>query len=259
MQKITFYERQTIEAKLRQRRSQRRISASISIHERPVAVAAKARVGHWESDTAVCRKQQRVLATQSERASQLLRLHQVADRSAAETTLARRDIITSLPHDVFRTMTCDNGGAGAGHLDLIMAHQYLGQLVTGSGVEGKSGDSRVRDAIFGNVGTVVCFRVGVDDAELLAKQLDPGVTEQDLMNIEKYHAYVRLMVDNAAAPAFAMRTPPPVAGDAQVAAAIRKLSRLKHGRPQRAVEDEIYAILELGRTAAPPAPAPKPL
>lgn len=139
-------------------------------------------------------------------------------------------------------------------LNLTLAHQYLGQLVSGSGVEGKSGDSRVRDAVFGNVGTVVCFRVGVDDADLLAKQLGPGVTDQDLMNIEKYHAYIRLMVDNAAIPAFAMRTPPPVAGDAKVGAAIRELSRLKFGRPQRTVEAEIFANLKLGATTLAPQP-----
>ncbi len=138
-------------------------------------------------------------------------------------------------------------------LNLTLAHQYLGQLTGGSGVEGKSGNSRVRDAVFGNVGTVACFRVGVDDAEVLAKQLGPGVTEQDLMNIEKYHAYLRLMVDNAAVPAFAMRTPPPVAGDAKLATAIRELSRLKYGRPQRQVEAEIYANLKLGQATAPPA------
>lgn len=98
------------------------IPARISIHERPEEVAAKSRVGHWESDTAVCRKQQGALSVQYERKIQLLRLHKVADRSAEETTAALHDTVASLPQDLFRTMTFDNGGEGAGHGELRQAY-----------------------------------------------------------------------------------------------------------------------------------------
>ena len=133
-----------------------------------------------------------------------------------------------------------------------MAHQYLGQLTSGSGVEGKSGNSKTRDAIFGNVGTIITFRIGVEDAEVLTKQLAPGVNEYDLMNIEKYNAYVRLLVDNHAAKTFNMRCFPPIAGDPRIAKAVREISRLKYGRPKNLVEKEIIENLKLGLVASEP-------
>lgn len=137
-------------------------------------------------------------------------------------------------------------------LNLIMAHQYLGQLTGGSGVEGKSGNSKTRDAIFGNVGTIVTFRIGVEDAEVLAKQLAPGVNEYDLMNIEKYNAYVRLLIDNHAAKTFNIHCFPPIAGDPRISRAVREISRLKYGRPKNLVEKEIIENLKLGIQASEP-------
>ena len=94
------------------------IPERISIHERPVEVQKKTRYGHWESDTIVCKKQQEVLSTQYERKAQLLRLHKVNDKSAKETERALRDTVESLPQDLFRSMTFDNGGEGACHVRL---------------------------------------------------------------------------------------------------------------------------------------------
>ncbi|OGY91746.1 MAG: hypothetical protein A3B31_01750 [Candidatus Komeilibacteria bacterium RIFCSPLOWO2_01_FULL_53_11] len=94
------------------------IPERISIHERPVEVQKKTRYGHWESDTIVCKKQQEVLSTQYERKAQLLRLHKVNDKSAPETERAIRDTVESLPQDLFRSMTFDNGGEGACHVRL---------------------------------------------------------------------------------------------------------------------------------------------
>lgn len=91
------------------------IPERVSIHERPHEVTLKKRYGHWESDTVVCKKQKEVLSTQYERKAQLLRLHKVNDKSARETERALRDTIESLPQDLFRTMTFDNGGEGACH------------------------------------------------------------------------------------------------------------------------------------------------
>jgi IS30 family transposase len=89
-----------------------------SIHERPVEVKDKTRYGHWESDTAVCRKQKNALSVQYERKAQLARIHKVADRSAGETISAIRDTIASLPQDLFRTITFDNGLEAAEHTKL---------------------------------------------------------------------------------------------------------------------------------------------
>lgn len=126
-------------------------------------------------------------------------------------------------------------------LNLILAHQYIGQLV-------KATDTTIRDAIFGNVGTIICFRIGVEDAEVLAKQLAPVVNEFDLMNIEKYHAYVRLLIDNTASKAFLMKCPPPPSGDQLIKEKIKELSRLKYGREKNIVETEINQRLKIIRT-----------
>ncbi|MEK7122517.1 MAG: type IV secretion system DNA-binding domain-containing protein, partial [Patescibacteria group bacterium] len=124
-------------------------------------------------------------------------------------------------------------------LNLVLGHQYIGQLTQ------EKGDTKVRDAVFGNVGTICSYRVGVDDAELMAKQLAPVFNEYDTINVEKYTAYLRLLIDNTAARPFSMRAFPPVKGDRDVAAAIRQLSRLKYGRDRALVEAEILERSQL--------------
>jgi hypothetical protein len=125
-------------------------------------------------------------------------------------------------------------------LDLILGHQYVSQLMP------RQGDTKVRDAIFGNVGTIACFRVGVDDAEMMAKQMAPVFNEFDVMNIEKRTAYLRLLIQNTAARPFNIRTFASPQGDPRVAAAIRQLSRLKYGRDRLLVESEILERSRLG-------------
>lgn len=131
-------------------------------------------------------------------------------------------------------------------LDLIIAHQYIGQLLSSAGVEGKQGSSKIKDAVFGNVGTIACFRIGVDDAETMAKQFTPVLNEYDVMNIEKFHAYVRLLIDNAPSRPFTIATLPPQKGDPTVAEAIKQLSRLKYGRDRALVSAEILERTKLG-------------
>ena len=123
-------------------------------------------------------------------------------------------------------------------LNLILAHQYLGQL-GGGGTEGKAKNSSVRDAVFGNVGTIVSFRIGVDDAETISKQFSPGASAYDVMNIEKFNAYARLLIDNQPSRPFSIKTPPPVATNTALAMKIRELSRMKYGRDKSEVEKEI--------------------
>jgi hypothetical protein len=76
-------------------------------------------------------------------------------------------------------------------LSLFLAHQYIEQL-----------DERVRAAIFGNVGTIISFRVGAADAEYLAKEFYPVFSEEDLVNLPRYSMYLKLMIEGASEKAF---------------------------------------------------------
>jgi hypothetical protein len=118
-------------------------------------------------------------------------------------------------------------------------------------VEGKAGSNKVKDAIFGNVGTLIAYRLGVDDAEVIAKQMAPVVSEYDLLNLPMYSAYIRLLIDNSAASAFNLTHRPPTKGDKQVAQAMRNLSRLKYGQPRAIIEEEILRRSKLGTLDKP--------
>ncbi|MDD3887236.1 MAG: type IV secretion system DNA-binding domain-containing protein [Patescibacteria group bacterium] len=121
-------------------------------------------------------------------------------------------------------------------LNLIVAHQYVKQL-----------EEKIRDAVFGNVGTFTAFRVGVEDAEIVAKELEPVFTENDVINVEKFHAYLRLMIDSAKSKAFTMATYPPAEGaNEKIANAVRELSRLQYGRSKSLVEGEIMERAQIG-------------
>lgn len=119
-------------------------------------------------------------------------------------------------------------------LNLILAHQFLAQLV-----KSKDRDTGVKDAVFGNVGTLIAFRIGVEDAELIAKQMAPVVTQYDLVNMPKYTCYIKLLVDNQNPPAFNFNPIMPEKGNYELAKAIKELSRLKYGRDRTIVENEI--------------------
>jgi hypothetical protein len=125
-------------------------------------------------------------------------------------------------------------------LNLIMAHQYIGQLIRGQ-------DTSVRDAVFGNAGTIISYRIGVEDAEMMAKQFAPVFGEYDLINIPKFNAYVRLLIDNSAARSFNMLALAPTPGDSQLSSKIKELSRLQYGRDKRVVEAEILERSKLGQ------------
>ncbi|PLX20984.1 hypothetical protein C0584_04340 [Candidatus Parcubacteria bacterium] len=119
-------------------------------------------------------------------------------------------------------------------LNLIIAHQYIGQLVN-------KGDSTIKDAVFGNVGTWTSFKIGSEDAEVLEKEFSPTFNQYDLINIEKGTAYMKLLVDNTATRPFSMRTTWPVLGTVRdgVDQKIKTLSRFKYGRDRSIIEAEI--------------------
>lgn len=123
-------------------------------------------------------------------------------------------------------------------LNLNIAHQFVAQL-----------PENIRDAVFGNVGTLISFRIGADDAEFVAKQFMPVFNEQDLINIDNYNAYVKLMINGAVNRPFNMRVYPPTKGSTEIALAVKELSRLKYGRPREIVEKRILERSQLGSAA----------
>lgn len=126
-------------------------------------------------------------------------------------------------------------------LNLIIAHQYLAQLEQGAGAQG-AGSKSLRDAVFGNVGTMISFRIGVEDAEIMAKEMAPTFNEFDLVNVERFNGFTKLMINGTASKPFNMATfplPKPTERQKEIAEAIRQLSRLKHGRPRAEVEAEV--------------------
>ena len=131
-------------------------------------------------------------------------------------------------------------------LNLILGHQYISQLV-------QNNDTRVRDAVFGNVGTVIAFRVGVDDTELLEKQFAPEISAYDLLNIDRYNAYVRILIDNAPTKPFNMHCFPPVKGNKEIGGIIKELSRIKYGRDRSVVSAEILERSRLAEVTRPEA------
>ncbi|MDP3985388.1 MAG: type IV secretion system DNA-binding domain-containing protein, partial [bacterium] len=128
-------------------------------------------------------------------------------------------------------------------LSLNIAHQYMGQLV-------QNNDAKIRDAVLGNAGTMIAFRIGIEDAEMLEKEFKPTFNAYDLINTENRTAYIKLLIDGTASKPFNMGTMAPEKGDEKLAEALRQLSRLKYGRPRDIVEAEIMERTQLGAASA---------
>jgi hypothetical protein len=118
-------------------------------------------------------------------------------------------------------------------LNLNVANQFIGQI-----------EDEVKDAIFGNVGTLITFRVGVTDANYLQHEFQPTFSENDLINIEKYHVYIKTIVHNEPMVPFSMDLTKDVdkidkLRNPKVAEMIKQLSRLKYGKDREIIEAEI--------------------
>jgi hypothetical protein len=113
-------------------------------------------------------------------------------------------------------------------LVLILAHQFIAQL-----------KEEISKAVFGNVGSMVAFRVGPEDAEFLEKQFAPVFSANDLVNVDNYNCFARILVNNVLTKPFNMMTYPPTKGNQEIANAIKELSRLKYGRDKNLVNREI--------------------
>jgi len=118
-------------------------------------------------------------------------------------------------------------------LNLTVANQFIGQV-----------EEEVKNAVFGNVGTIISFRVGVSDANYLAHEFSPVFAEDDLLNIERYHGYVKTIVNNEPVQPFSMDMTKDMAKEkqkenARVAEIIKEMSRLKYGKDEKLVQAEI--------------------
>jgi len=119
-------------------------------------------------------------------------------------------------------------------LILIIAHQFIAQL-----------KEEISKAVFGNVGSLVSFRVGSEDAEFLEKQFLPVFTARDLINVDNRNCFVRLLMNNELTKPFNMKPYAPTHGDQEVANALKELSRLRYGRDATIVNREIMSRIKL--------------
>ena len=130
------------------------------------------------------------------------------------------------------------------HLNLTVANQFIAQIT----------EENIREAIFGNVGTMITFRVGMDDAQYLEHQFDPVFNKQDLINNPVGQAYVRLLVQGQPTVPFSVNTDWELMKNAkrepEVAKSIVELSRHKYGRDRAIVEADI--IQRAGLNDPPP-------
>jgi len=125
-------------------------------------------------------------------------------------------------------------------LGLTVAHQFIAQL-----------DPVIRDAVFGNVGSMAAFRVGNDDAQALVSQFAPTFNANDIMNTPNYNAVMRVLADGTPTPAFSVAAAPPPESDASRASQLIHDSYQKYGRPRAEIEAEIAARYQ---KPAPPVP-----
>ena len=118
-------------------------------------------------------------------------------------------------------------------LNLCVANQFIGQI-----------EEEVKNAIFGNVGSIITYRVGVTDANYLSHEFTPVFNEDDLLNIEKYHVYMKTIVGNEPVPPFSMALSSDIMDkiknrNKKLEKIIQEMSRLRYGRDMRLVEAEI--------------------
>lgn len=143
----------------------------------------------------------------------------------------RRDFYLYI--DEFQNVTTDSiatifSEARKYHLNLFVGHQYLGQL-----------KEQTLKAVFGNVGTIISFRVGNEDAEIMGKYFAPVFSASDVMNLDNFYAYVKLLINGQVARPFSMRLLKPIKSDPLRAKELEVLSNQKYTRLRALIEQEI--------------------
>jgi hypothetical protein len=160
------------------------------------------------------------------------------------SALSRADIPEQMRRDFYlyidefhnvttKTITVVLAEARKYHLNMIFGHQYVGQL-----------DEETQKAIFGNVGSILAFRVGPDDAKYLVTQFEPVFDENDLVNFDNYNAALRLLINGETSRPFNIVTFPPSKGNPEVARLIKEYSRAKYGKDRSLVESELHQRLQ---------------
>lgn len=126
-------------------------------------------------------------------------------------------------------------------LSLTMAHQFIAQL-----------DPAIKDAVFGNVGSIASFRVGTDDAAALEHQFAPVFEANDLVNVPNYNAFLRMLANGSPAKPFSLATLPPLETNPAQVAAMKQRSQARYGRPRAEVEAEIAQRYQKETPPPPP-------
>ncbi len=136
-------------------------------------------------------------------------------------------------------------------LNLIVANQFIGQL-----------SEEIREAVFGNIGTMMSYRCGPEDAEFLVKQFQPMFNERDLINIPNFNAVMKLLIGGLPSLPFSITAMPPLGQmNDEMGLAVKQLSAAKFGVQRNQVEADIFARLQNQPRPAlnPPVPAPAPV
>ncbi|HTE58546.1 MAG TPA: type IV secretory system conjugative DNA transfer family protein [Verrucomicrobiae bacterium] len=135
------------------------------------------------------------------------------------------------------------------HLNLIVANQFTTQL-----------SEEIRDAVFGNMGSIVAFRVGQNDVDSLTRYFQPFFDGEDLLRVPNANTVVRTLINGVPTQPFSMATLPPLGNaNPQLALALKQLSAAKFGRPRSAVASDIFARLATKESPRPAFGQPGPL
>lgn len=113
-------------------------------------------------------------------------------------------------------------------LCLTMAHQYIAQLT-----------EPVRDAVFGNVGTIITFRVGSPDAAFMETEFMPRFTPEDIINLPKYNIYLKLLIDGVTSQPFSAMTLPPISQKTNSQEKVIRVSRERYAKPRNEIEEKV--------------------
>jgi type IV secretory pathway TraG/TraD family ATPase VirD4 len=113
-------------------------------------------------------------------------------------------------------------------LSLNVAHQFIAQL-----------DEEIKNAVFGNVGSMAVYRISADDAKYLESKFAPTFTASDIMKIDNYHAYVSMLANGTPKKPFDIKVAPPPKGDHSIIPALKELSYVTYGRPLEEITEEI--------------------
>ncbi len=126
-------------------------------------------------------------------------------------------------------------------LSLHIAHQYIEQM-----------EDEVKAAVFGNVGTMISFRVGSYDAEVLEKEFAPTFMQQDIVNLGRFQMYLRLMIDGMGSKPFSATTIPPLSKpEKDHVAEVIEASRAQFSRPRAEVEELVRTLVNMGKDEKP--------